>query len=171
VIAAKTQADASRDLAAAAKISAQTAQAALQPALALRITMGKVTDSVIQYDIKIRNEGGSAAGVTLIYCALNEHEATRGHSVDECGADITRSARFTVLPHTEYPIAISLSNTEMIRSIRAEKAYLFIPIRLEYEIFGKPRNEEYCFLYREFFKGMSDCSDVRSTKWEQHHPN
>jgi hypothetical protein len=153
--AAQTQAKASQALAGAAKISAQVAQLALQPAIALRITMGEITDTSMKYQLNVRNEGGSPARIVAKYCTVGSPRQEPITSFDTCTP--TTSGPFTVLPHNDYPVVLSLSAAE---GFIKGKAYVFMPVEITYPVLGKPHTEWYCFTYRPMFRAMSECADL-----------
>jgi hypothetical protein len=68
------------------------------------------------------------------------------------------SGPFTVLPHNDYPIAISIAGH--FADARAGKAYVYMPVEVEYPLRKAIHTQQYCFVYVEAFNGMGECEDI-----------
>lgn len=157
--AAKTSAEAMKKMASATQTTAQVAQTALQPAIAARVIMSNVTDKSMKYELKIRNEGGTQAVATVRYCVFSNIRPSPAHSVSECGVQEKVAGPFTVLPHNEYPIAISVD--DMPAQVQNGQTYFYMPVEISYTYAKVAHVLPYCFLYEEAFKSMGDCNDVK----------
>lgn len=171
VIQMDRQAKSSDKIATSAESSTRIAQFALQPALGLGIVMGNIGTTAIQYQLNVRNEGGSAAVVTVHYCGFNNPIPNPNRSLSDCPGSIKTVSATTVLPHNSYPIAISIGDSESakITDITEGKTFFFMPVSVEYPVNGVTRTLKYCFVYETTFKSMGECQDLGSDYYHQKH--
>jgi hypothetical protein len=155
----KTSAEATEKIASANETSARVSQAALQPAIAFDITTTKVSDNSLSYEIKITNEGGSTAMVTMRTCSIFDPQLKSDVSVDNCktasrATEIRTDGPIAVLPHRDNTIGVSQPNFAPAKS---GQFYLYTPHELSYT-FAKTRyTQARCFVYDKFMDALNEC--------------
>jgi hypothetical protein len=155
------QVEALKKTADAAKVSAGAAQVALQPAVGVQLVVSALTDTSLKYEIQVRNEGGSPTKVTLRYCALLGTAAFIPTLKNCPNSKVKIVGPETVLPHSTFPTSVIAPN---IAEVRTEQVHFFTPLTVEYTVLGKQRTDSRCFVYREMFKSIGECSDILETQ-------
>jgi hypothetical protein len=150
----KTAAEAMKKLASATETSVHVAQTALQPSINFGIDNVNVSRDSITFDIKIINEGGSSAIVTLRSCSIYDAQLRTDVSINKCKTSIRTDEPLTVLPHRDSTGHGLLPDAAP--AIRGD-FYLYTAYELSYTYANVPYTLSRCFVYDKSLKTVDSC--------------
>jgi hypothetical protein len=181
VKATATQANASMSQASTSQVSARAAQQATQmakearrPVITQSVTLAKLTDDQMDFEIKVENAGGSPVDATLHYCLVVRQSPRIMPTVNDCYR--IRTAGPALIPSSNYKIITdSLRSSGWIKAIHNRDMYVFLVTTVSYRDYGEIQQRPSCSVYREEFRAVGDCSDLLELEGKRpannKHPN
>jgi hypothetical protein len=157
---AKVQAETSRVSAEAARLSAEVTKEATRPLPTIEISLPRLTDDEMTITNKITNAGGSATTITFQYCLMQSNAPIIPSLRNYDPTKITVKGPSPVGAHGSHSIHVRVL-PEVVKAARARRVYFYLLSDVVYQDFGVTKILTTCWVYREDFKAMGDCGDLR----------
>jgi len=160
--ASMSQAETTKTIAKSNQTSAEIAKEATRPIITGKVQIESLSEKQISGKLVIRNDGGKQTEVTARWCPYYS-VLPKKPTVEDCKPAIVSGPLRPAL-HVDFPVVIKVDTESIVKLARERKVYLFFVATLTYDDFGERRELPICYVYREEFQAIGDCSDLTNPK-------